>query len=149
MKKISNKPKEWIKAFLITSFGLVVFNYFANLEILAELLLVNLVSSLCGYILFEAINVLIYNYKIKRKYSLDYKSDKFKEDSKKLDEIRKKKEFELLFGNDVKDLNLKFNIPNNEVLYSSFVNKNCKRCGYFDNDLKYIECGNCATNNLN
>jgi len=68
MKKISNKPKDWLKAVLVTSFGLIIFNIISDLEILFELLFVNLVSSFSGYILFEAINISIYNKKVKDKF---------------------------------------------------------------------------------
>jgi hypothetical protein len=105
MKKITNKPKDWIKAFLVTLIGLTIFNIFADIDIFLELILVNIISALCGYILFEAINVLIYNKKIKNrcsvsingkqlehiknikfydKYKLDYESDDNKENAKKL-----------------------------------------------------------------
>lgn len=67
MKKISNKPKDWVKAFLSTSFGLTIFNIFVDTEIFLELIIVNAISTLCGYILFESINVFIYNHKIEKR----------------------------------------------------------------------------------
>jgi len=75
MKKISNKPKDWVKSFFITVGILSIVCLFADCEIFLELIMVSLFSSFGGYILFSAINILIYNKKIVKRFGNGNYSD--------------------------------------------------------------------------
>lgn len=102
MKKISNKPKDWVKAFLITQIIFTIICLSIDKKSLLVIMILNLFAGLWGYLLFEAINVLIYNKRVKDRNKFNYESDKFKQKRKELSEIQNKAFLDLLFKNNIK-----------------------------------------------
>ena len=59
MGKISNHPKDWIKAFNIIIMFLFVFCTFTNINWFYGLTLLTIVSCVIGYLIFGLINIFI------------------------------------------------------------------------------------------